>query len=164
MGAVSGPNIVVGVSGTAGSRRALRWAAEEAQQRGATLRVVLAWERAYLATYSSASTHGDRTEQERAAQSLLAETLYCVFGAETPDHVVATVVEGVPERVLVRESGAADLLVLGSTSASERTQSSVGPVIRGCVHQACCPVMVIGPQSGSASAHPDDLLKTATAV
>lgn len=101
MGSVSGPRIIVGVDGSAGSRRALRWAAEEARQRGATLRIVLAWEPAYLATYSSVSAHVDGGEQERAAESLLAETLRSVFGADTPSHVVARVVQGVAERVLV---------------------------------------------------------------
>lgn len=140
----SGPNILVGVDGSAGSRRALRWAAEEARQRGATLRVVLAWEPAYLATYTSVSAHVDRGEQERAAWSLLAETLRSVFGADTPDYVLATVIEGSAERVLVGESGTADLLVLGSTPASERVRPPVGPVIRGCLNQARCPLMIIG--------------------
>lgn len=150
MGLATGQKIVVGVDGSAGSRRALRWAAEEARQRDATLGVVLAWEPAYLASYSSASAHVDRAEQERAAQSLLGETLQAVFGANTPDLVVAKIIEGVAERVLVEESGAADLLVLGSTSATERTYPSVGPVIRGCLHQARCPVMIIGPHKAAA--------------
>lgn len=111
--------------------------------------VVLAWEPAHLATYSSVSAHLDRGEQERAALSLLAETLRSVFGADTPDHVVAQVVQGVAERILVEKSCAADLLVLGSTSAGERAWPAVGPVIRGCLHQACCPVMIVGPYKGA---------------
>jgi nucleotide-binding universal stress UspA family protein len=144
MGSVSGSQIVVGVDGSAGSRRALRWAAEEARQRHGSLRVVLAWEPAYLATYSSVTGHAGRREQEQAAKSLLADTLRSVFGAERPDHILARVVQGVAERVLVEESCGADLLVLGSTPASECAWPSVGPVIRGCLHQAPCPVMIIG--------------------
>lgn len=132
------PKIVVGVDGSAGSRRALRWAAVEARQRHGRLLVVLAWEPAYLASET------ERREQQWAAQSLLAETLRSVFGADTPDHVVAKVVQGMAERVLVEESGAADLLVLGSTPASESARPPVGPVIRGSLHQARCPVMIIG--------------------
>lgn len=148
MGSVRGPEILVGIDGSAGSRRALRWAAHEARQRDAALRVVLAWEPAYLATYSPVTARAGCQEQERAAQSLLAETLRSVFGASTPDHVVAKVVQGVAERVLVEESCTADLLVLGSTSASERARHSVGPVIRACLHQAHCPVMIIGTYRG----------------
>ena len=145
MGIVSGPRVVVGVDGSAGSRRALRWAADEARRTDATLRVVLAWEPAHFATYSCVTAHADRSEQERAAQSLLAETLRLVFGADIPEHVAATASQGVAERVLVEESMAADLLVLGSTAATERVRPSVGPVIRGCLNQARCPVMIIGP-------------------
>lgn len=144
MGSVSGPSIVVGVDGSAGSERALRWAAEEARQRYATLRVVLAWERTHLATYSSVTAHADRQEQERAARALLAGTLRSVFGTDTPDGVSAAVIEGVAERVLAQESIAADVLVLGSTPSRKRACRSVGPVIRGCLNQARCPVMIIG--------------------
>lgn len=149
MGGTSGPNIVVGVDGSAGSRRALRWAAEEARQRHGRLRVVLAWEPAYLATYSPASAHVGHGEQERAAKSLLAETLGRVFGADTPDQVVAEVVQGVAERVLVEESCGADLLVLGSTPAIGGASPSAGRIIRGCLHQSRCPVMIIGPRKAA---------------
>jgi nucleotide-binding universal stress UspA family protein len=124
----------------------LRWAAEEARQRNGSLRVVLAWEPAYLATYSSATVHADCGEQERAARALLDETLRLVFREDTPDHMEAEVIQGVAERVLVGESGAADLLVLGSAVAAEHVSPPVGPVIRGCLRQACCPVMIIGPR------------------
>jgi len=110
---------------------------------------VLAWEPAYLATYSSVTIHADCGEQERAARALLDETLRLVFGAEAPDRVVAEVIQGVAERVLVEESGTADLLVLGTTAASERLRPSVGPVIRGCFRQARCPVMIIGPRKAA---------------
>lgn len=144
MGSVSGPHIVVGVDGSAGSKRALRWAAEEARKRHGRVQVVLAWEPAYLATYSPVTAHADHAEQERAAHALLADTLRSVFGVDIHDHVTAKVVQGIAERVLVEESRAADLLVLGSTQARERACQPVGPVIRGCLHQARCPVMIIG--------------------
>jgi nucleotide-binding universal stress UspA family protein len=142
MGCVTEPRIVVGVDGSAGSIRALRWAADEARQEHGQLRVVLAWEPAYLATYSSVTAHADRSEQERAAQAALAKTLSATFAGDMPDDVVTIVIEGVAERVLATESCAADLLVLGSKPKTPR--SPVGPVIRGCLHQARCPVIVIG--------------------
>lgn len=142
MGCVTEPRIVVGVDGSAGSVRALRWAADEARLRHGQLRVVLAWKPAYLATYSSVTAHADRAEQERTAQAVLAETLDTAFAGDTPDDVQTVVTEGVAERVLVSESCAADLLVLGSTPTAPR--SSVGAVIRGCLHQARCPVLVVG--------------------
>ena len=149
MGGVSVPRIVVGVDGSAGSRRALRWAAEEARQRQSRLRVVLAWEPAYLATYSSVSAHAGHGEQEQGAHVLLAETLRSVFGSDAPDDVQAAVIQGVAERVLVDESCAADLLVLGSMQVREGAHQAVGPVIRGCLNQARCPVMVVGPREAA---------------
>jgi nucleotide-binding universal stress UspA family protein len=89
--------------------------------------------------------NADCGEQERAARALLDETVRLVFGAEPPDHMVAEVIQGVAERVLVEESGTAEVLVLGSTVAGGRVRESVGPVIRGCLRQARCPVMIIGP-------------------
>lgn len=142
MDCVTEPRILAGVDGSAGSVRALRWAADEARQRHGQLRVVLAWEPAYLATYSSVTAHAGRGEQELAAQAALAETLRVAFAGDIPGHVATEVIEGVPERVLVSESCAADLLVLGSTPKTPC--SPVGPVIRGCLSQARCPVMVIG--------------------
>ncbi len=150
MGCVTEPRIVVGVDGSAGSVRALYWAADEARQRRGQLRVVLAWEPAYLATYSSVTAHADWGEQERAAQAVLAETLGAAFAGDMPGDVVTTVIEGVAERVLVSESCAADLLVLGSTPKTPC--SPIGPVIRGCLHQARCPVMVIGQYKAPARA------------
>jgi nucleotide-binding universal stress UspA family protein len=88
--------------------------------------------------------HPDRDQQERAAQAILARALRAVFGTQMPGDVVAAAIEGVPERVLVTEVRAADLLVLGSTPAPPRCGGSVGPVIRGCLSLAQCPVMVIG--------------------
>ncbi len=142
MDCVTEPKILVGVDGSAGSVRALRWAADEARQRHGQLRVVLAWEPAYLASYSSVTAHADRGEQELAAQAALAKTLRAAFADDTPSDVQTVVKEGVAERVLASESCAANLLVLGSTPKTPR--SPVGPVIRGCLSQARCPVMVIG--------------------
>ena len=144
MNGVTGPRILVGVDGTAGSVRALRWAAEEARQRSGCLRVVLAWEPAHLATYAPVTSHADRSEQEQDAHAMLAGALGSVFGSDVPARVVADVIEGMPARVLVELSGSADLLVLGSTPPPSLSGASVGAVIRGCLNQARCPVMIIG--------------------
>jgi nucleotide-binding universal stress UspA family protein len=146
MNGVTGPRIVVGVDGTAGSERALHGAAEEARQRNGHLRVVLAWEPTYLATYSSVTSHADRSQQEQTAHAVLAEALRSVFGSDLPANVVADVIEGVPARVLAEQSASADLLVLGgSTPPPSWSGAFVGPVTRGCLNQARCPIMIIGP-------------------
>jgi nucleotide-binding universal stress UspA family protein len=149
MSGVTGPSIVVGISGSAGSAKTLRWAADEARLRHGHLRVVLAWEPAFLASYSPVSAHADHDQQERTAHQALAWALQAAFGSDPPPGLVTKVVEGVAERVLVAESDAADLLVLGATPAPGRPGpaaggTAVGRVVRGCLRQAHCPVMVIG--------------------
>src|SRR5258708_19409361 len=94
MGCVTEPRIVVGVDGSPGSVRALLWAADEARHRHGQLRVVLAWEAAYLATYSSVTAHADRSEQERAAQAGLAKTPPPAFPGAIPGHVLTLLIEG----------------------------------------------------------------------
>ena len=146
MGDMSGPNMVVGVDGSAGSERALRWAAQEARNRHAHLLVVLAWEPAYLASYSFVVKQPDRADQERNAKDVLGQILRSVFGPERSGDVAARVIEGPAVSVLVQESCSADLLVLGASRPRDSVASSVGPVIRGCLNQARCPVMIIGPR------------------
>jgi nucleotide-binding universal stress UspA family protein len=90
MNGVTGPRILVGVDGTAGSVRALHWAAEEARQMNGPLRVVLVWEPTYLAAYSSVTSHADRDQQEQTAHAVLAEALRSVFGADLPANIVSS--------------------------------------------------------------------------
>lgn len=137
--------IVVGVSGSQGSLRALRWAAAEAQRRHRPLRVVLAWEAMELAAYTPAAAHPDRELQLGAARETLQVALRSAFGTVMPQHVLAYVTEGKAERVLVEESARADLLVLGSGLRRSPSQACIGPVIRGSLGRAQCPVVVIGP-------------------
>jgi len=61
----------------------------------------------------------------------------------------------VAERVLVDLSAGADLLVLGSASGLTDGRS-IGPVIRGCLSRAHCPVVVVGPE-GPPGSEPDYL-------
>jgi hypothetical protein len=43
----------------------------------------------------------------------------------------------------MRYSASADLLVLGSTSAAHDVGAPFGPVLRGCLRGACCPVVTV---------------------
>lgn len=135
--------IVVGVSGSAASLRALRWAAQDSQLRCCRLHVVHAWQPAPRALYAGYARH-DHDEQQRAAGRTLASALHGVFGVDLPVHLSAEVIEGVPERALVEVSAGAELLVLGSASAPTDIGRSIGPVIRSCLSRAQCPVVVIG--------------------
>jgi nucleotide-binding universal stress UspA family protein len=142
------PGIVVGVSGSYASVRALRWAGAVAQRRGLPLRAVLAWEPGQFAGYAPVARNPECGGQERAAQARLAAALKSAFGPSVPPGLVAEVAEGSAERVLVEVSAGAELLVLGSSAERHRDAASIGPVIRGCLSGAHSPVAVIG--SGAA--------------
>lgn len=145
MNAPARPMIVVGVSGSPASARALRWAASEAARLDARLKIVLVWRidpRAYYAPAINPDEHDRR--QERAVSGLAA-TVRAELGPGALETVTTQVVQGVPERALVEESASADLLVLGSASAAV-TGRSIGAVIRACLSHAHCPVVVVGPE------------------
>jgi len=140
MSAGSAPTILVGVSGSPASAGALRWAEDEAVRRHGRLRIVLSWhqeQRAFYAGPQSGAADVDACEQR--ARRALADTVRAVLGPGPRFDATAEVVEGAAEQTLVAESADADLLVLGSGSSP-----SIGPVVRTCVTQAQCPVVVVG--------------------
>ena len=150
------PVIVVGVSGSPASAGALRWAADEAAREHGILRVVCSWQPEPRAFYAHpASGPQDAARQHQLARDRLIATIRKVLGADAPGEVTAEVIEGMAERILVDLSVGADLLVLGSASGLTAGRS-IGPVIRGCLSRAHCPVVVVGPE-GPPSREPDYL-------
>ncbi len=150
------PVIVVGVSGSSASVGALRWGADEAAREHGTLRVVRTWKSEPRAFYAHpASGPQDAARQHQLACDALASTMTAVLGSEALSKVASEVIEGIAERVLVDQSAGADLLVLGSASGLTAGRS-IGPVIRGCLSRAHCPVVVVGPE-GPPGSEPDYL-------
>jgi nucleotide-binding universal stress UspA family protein len=139
------PRILVGVSGSRASLRALRWAAREASRREARLEVILAWQPQQPAYYAFQVGHANYGQQQVAADRKLADILRNVANAELPESLAADVVEGLAGRVLAERSVGAVMLVLGSTSSPTPSGRSIGPVIRCCLSRAACPVVVVGP-------------------
>jgi len=134
--------IVVGVSGSEASAAALRWAADEARRRHATLRVVRSWDAEFTAPYAAGGDLSRGQQREAACAELWAQ-MVTAFGPACPAGVVIELAEGVAERTLVDRSAGADLLVLGSASAGPGTGRSIGPVVRACLSRAQCPVVVV---------------------
>jgi nucleotide-binding universal stress UspA family protein len=123
----------------------LRWAATEAARLDAQLKIVLAWRIDPRAYYAPAISPGEHERRQERAVSGLAATVRAELGPGALDAGTTRVVQGIPERALVEESTAADLLVLGSASAAV-TGRSIGAVIRACLSHAHCPVVVVGPE------------------
>lgn len=149
--------IVVGVDGSDGGRRALRFALREAAHRGASVEAVTAWmwDDIDTAPITPANPHEAR---ERAAAMLRQEVEQALAEWVTKAPSVAReVVEGRPVQVLVDAASDADLLVLGSHGHSRLHHVALGSVSEACIRQAGCPVVVVPvphPQRRRQSAEP----------
>ncbi|HEX6470260.1 MAG TPA: universal stress protein [Streptosporangiaceae bacterium] len=140
--------IVVGVTGSAASIEALRWAAEEARMSGGELTVVHAWlppDRLYPAPYAPARVRGSPKEAQRLAEAELAAAMRQVF-VQAPAIKVREILEcGSPARVLLAAAGGANLLVLGGHRSKSPLTHTVGPVAAACLRRSPCPVVVVSP-------------------
>ena len=135
--------IVVGIDGSDASRDALRWAHEEAQLRGATLRVVHIWVYPYLGPRTG--VHEPRELMEGDATRLLVDELER-FRAEVPDRgvpVETRLLEGSPADGLVAESRDADLVVVGTRGRGGFSSLLLGSVSAEVAHHARCPVVLV---------------------
>jgi nucleotide-binding universal stress UspA family protein len=139
--------VVVGVDPSAGAQEALRFALGEAQLRHATLRVVHAWQLAYIGVTDFGggvpALGEDIQELRDAAEATLDATLREAIPDTRGVDVERRVVEGAPAAVLVEESRASDLLVVGSRGHGGFAQLLLGSVSQQCAHHAECPVVVV---------------------
>jgi nucleotide-binding universal stress UspA family protein len=144
--------IVVGVDGSEGSKKALRWAAHQAGLTGATLEAVIGWE--YPAFYGWAPAIPDDVDLGQIAADALERAIAEVFGPDRPARLVTRVVSRHPALALVEASEGAELLVVGSRGYGGFADALLGSVSTFCVHHADCPVTVIRP--AHRKGHQDD--------
>lgn len=148
------PEVVVGVDGSPGADRALRFAADHAAATSSGLLIV-------TATGEQAPAKGGSDRRLAAARKIAEE------GRETicrthPQLNVVTVVEGGPaERVLVRASAAARLVVVGTRGRGAFRGMLLGSVSQAVIDGARCPVAVIG--TGPLSQEDGDGIRRAVA-
>ncbi|MDF3290968.1 universal stress protein [Streptomyces silvisoli] len=132
--------VVVAVDGSEAARLALEWAADEAERRGAPLKVVHAdrWE-----PYAFGDDIDVVTGAGEAARELVAEEARRAL-ARCPQLEVSTEAMG-EETVtaLLREGAAADLLVLGSRGRGGFEGMLLGSVSLRVVGRADFPVVVV---------------------
>ena len=136
--------IVVGVDGSAGSRRALTWAAAEAASHGSDLVVVNVWEHTLLppAGSVSVSEHYVPDPSQRTADDLL-QVIKEELGDEPPVLVQPLVKQCRPAKVLIEESAEADLLVVGPRGHGGFAGLVLGSVSQHVAAYAKCPVTVV---------------------
>jgi nucleotide-binding universal stress UspA family protein len=139
---VNARRIVVGVDGSEQSKRALRWAIEQAGLTAATVEAVGVWQ--YPSTYAwGAVAVVDAAELAEACERTLIDTVIEVGGEEPPVHIDSYVSTGHPAYELVRQAKGADLLVVGSRGHGGFVGALLGSVSQYCVHHATCPVVVV---------------------
>jgi nucleotide-binding universal stress UspA family protein len=130
--------IVVGVDGSAGSRRALEWALQEGRIRSAGVRVLIAW------TYLDQPTGDfDARYGESDVRALLDQVLDEVGSDRTDVELERVVVCDLPARALLDAARGADLLVVGSRGVGGFKGLLLGSVSQQVVQHAPCPVVVV---------------------
>ena len=134
--------IVVGVDGSRLSLLALDWALIEGRLRGASLRVVTAWE------YPVVVAGMEGVLETANVQAAARHTQSTALGRFT-DHgveVSADIVHGPAAKVLIDASNESDLVVVGSRGYGGFTGLLLGSVSLQVVHHAACSVMVVRDQ------------------
>jgi nucleotide-binding universal stress UspA family protein len=133
--------VVAGVDDSPECEPALAYAFEQAKLRGATLRVVHAWQLPVHAFAPEAAYDMDevRTAQHQVVRDRV-EALRTGYPQVT---VIEDVISAHPVDALVEASGRADLLVVGSHGRGALGSMLLGSVSRGVLHHAGCPVAVV---------------------
>ncbi len=141
--------IVVGVDGTDHAAAALRWAAEEAALRSATLVAVHAWSFVPMTTPADSglvpmawTESIDVLDASRdAAERIAADQVRGVLGEE--HDAVVKVVEGGPAAVLRAAAEDADLLVVGNQGRGNLSSVLLGSTSAEVADSAPCPVVIV---------------------
>lgn len=135
--------IVVGIDGSAGSRAALRFAAEESVLRQATLKVVSAWHVPTGLYTAPTYIDLDLDALRQGAVDVAKQEIVQVLGADRASTIDIVAREGNAAQALLEESREAELLVVGSRGHGGFAGLLLGSVSQQCTAHAVCPVVVV---------------------
>lgn len=130
-------DIVVGIDGSEHSLRALRWALDEAEIRGARVRAVLCW--SYLGLPDSELGVG--TTEESATLAL--EEMVTPVAGDRLHLVDLTPVNDLPVAGILDQAASAALMVVGSRGRGGVRGLMLGSVSRTVVERSPIPVVVV---------------------
>jgi nucleotide-binding universal stress UspA family protein len=134
------PLIVVGVDGSDESLEALRWAVGYAKAAGGSIKAIRTWH--YPWAMQTAPEQIDESVSDRIRREL--DDAFTKSGVDTTGLAVErATIEGHASAVLIKESGAADVLVVGNKGHGAFAGMLIGSVSQHCVHGATCPVVVV---------------------
>jgi nucleotide-binding universal stress UspA family protein len=131
--------VVVGVTGTSAGLAAVRLAAREAVSRGCQLKVVHAFT---WPSHGPPSAGMDYDRARRAASQVVGEAVLTAQRSTPGVRVTGQLVDGLPDRVLLRLSRAAALLVLGDDDLATTPWLPPASVLVQTVARSWCPVLV----------------------
>ncbi len=143
------PGIVVGVDGSAHSKKALNWALTEAELRGVPLTVMAISPVAASIFGMSAQHYPADTESAHHAEEVTRKLVDEVIAGRAPAPSVKVTVKaiaGLPADELVRASAGADLLVVGARGAGGFGRLMLGSVSNQVSHHALCPIVIVPPE------------------
>jgi len=138
--------IVVGVDGSAQSKRALEWAADEAHRRSAVLKVVMSWEdpsRDMWIPHVQPRDDGLKLTRD-TLERMVTQTL----GEHPKIKVEILASEGPAAKVLLDAAKDAELLVVGNRGRGGFGGVVLGSVSLHCASHAPCPVVVVRGKAG----------------
>lgn len=139
-------HIVVGIDGSEGAERALRWAVTEAKVHGARLELVTAWS---WTTFPDGTPATDTWRDPPTVAGEVLSGAASLLGADGGD-LTLTKTEGVASDVLVEAAGSADLLVVGTRGLGRPREILLGSTSHYCTHHSPVPVAVV-PSAGGAT-------------
>jgi nucleotide-binding universal stress UspA family protein len=138
--------VVVGVDGSRGSRRALRWALDEAERRGVGLVVVYGYVVSPHPALATVGT-GEQLEHMRLAahDDAVAVVDDVLDDVDVPGKVEMerVITAGSPAGVLLDNAGPDRLLVVGTRGRGALGRVVFGSVSHQCLHHAAGPVVVV---------------------
>jgi nucleotide-binding universal stress UspA family protein len=140
MGPSTALGIVVGYDGSWSSRQALRWASQEASMRKSGLHLVYVWEPPPMVTSWAPA---DVKAREYDSEPLLDDAVAVARGLAPHVTVTSSAAEGAVAAELVRLSGNADTMVLGSHGHRRRLLTDLGSTAWQLAGHAACPVVVV---------------------
>ena len=138
--------IIVGVDGSQPSREALRWAADEARLRQASLQVIMTWHTPFVGGHPYVGPAFEPSVFERDARKTLDELVDAVDTTGIPQ-VDRILTLGDAAASLLTASKDADLLVVGSRGLGGFAGLLLGSVSHHLAHHATCPLVIIPPQA-----------------
>jgi nucleotide-binding universal stress UspA family protein len=134
--------IVVGVDGSAHSRKALEWALAESELRNAPLEVLVTIPTAASIWSVAGESYMSKEGRDKIHKAARDEVDKAVEG-HSYNNVTIHTVDGVPADELVKASADADLVVVGARGSGGFARLRLGSVSSQVSAHAHCPVVVV---------------------